>query len=163
MLKYFPNFNNFLFFVILFTDRRFYGKILVRKRISCLALRLRPQRSGLPYGNIRWHSRRYAYFSAFSPISLPPVPMSLQTNMVFGGNCMKDNRKVKVLHLIASLCLFFGSMIRLLHLCLNIPRWLHFCMLPLLLASIILYSIRLRIALKAKKEDRSTEECHTDH
>ena len=66
-------------------------------------------------------------------------------------------KKINVLHLIASLCLLFGSIINLLHIITDIPTALHVCALPLLLAAIVLYSIVFVKQLKEKKKNKKDE------
>lgn len=66
-------------------------------------------------------------------------------------------KKINVLHLIASLCLFFGSIINLLHTLTDIPTALHFCSLPLNLAAIVLYSIVLVKQMREKKKNKKDE------
>ena len=63
--------------------------------------------------------------------------------------------KVNVIQLIASLCLLCGSIINILNLCIEIPLELSICSIPLLGASIILYSIFLKKQIKDKKQDKT--------
>ena len=60
--------------------------------------------------------------------------------------------KVNVIQLTASLCLLFGSIINLLNSCIEIPLTLRVCSVPLLFASIVLYSIFLKKQIKDKEQ-----------
>ena len=59
-------------------------------------------------------------------------------------------KKVDVIQLIASLCLLFGSIIKLLNICMEIPFALSICSVPFLLASIILYALSWKKQIKDK-------------
>lgn len=73
---------------------------------------------------------------------------------------MKD-KKVNVLQLVAALCLLFGCVINLLSLCIEIPRLLHACSLPLLLVSVVLHVILLRKYTRDTKEKQQKTDANS--
>jgi len=64
-------------------------------------------------------------------------------------------KKVNVLQLIASIFLLIGSIINLLNLLIEIPFALYVCTGPLLLISVILFTIVLVKQIKNKKQNKN--------
>ena len=63
-------------------------------------------------------------------------------------------KKVNILQLIASICLLIGSIINLLNLLIEIPFALYVCTGPLLLISVILFTIVLVKQIKNGKNKK---------
>ena len=64
-------------------------------------------------------------------------------------------KKVNILQLIASICLLIGNIINLLNLLIEIPFALYVCTGPLLLISVILFTIVLVKQIKNKKQNKN--------
>ena len=64
-------------------------------------------------------------------------------------------KKVNILQRIASICLLVGSIINLLNLLIEIPFALYVCTGPLLLISVILFTIVLVKQIKNKKQNKN--------
>lgn len=64
-------------------------------------------------------------------------------------------KKVNILQLIASIFLLIGSIINLLNLLIEIPFALYVCTGPLLLISVILFTIVLVKQIKNKKQNKN--------
>ena len=64
-------------------------------------------------------------------------------------------KKVNILQRIASICLLIGSIINLLNLLIEIPFALYVCTSPLLLISVILFTIVLVKQIKNKKQNKN--------
>ena len=66
-------------------------------------------------------------------------------------------KRIDYIHLAASLCLLFGSIIKLVDAITDISFVLKFCSVLLLLASIVLYGITFKKNMKKSKNDNSDE------
>ena len=66
-------------------------------------------------------------------------------------------KRIDYIHLAASLCLLFGSIIKLVDAITDISVVLKFCSILLLLASIVLYGITFKKNMKKSKNDNSDE------
>ena len=64
-------------------------------------------------------------------------------------------KKVNILQLITSICLLIGNIINLLNLLIEIPFALYVCTGPLLLISVILFTIVLVKQIKNKKQNKN--------
>jgi len=64
-------------------------------------------------------------------------------------------KKINILHLIASICLFIGCVLNLLNQFTEIPFRLYVCTVPLLSISVILYIIIIVIQIKNKKRNKN--------
>ena len=63
-------------------------------------------------------------------------------------------RKINIIQLIASICLLIGSIINLLNLIVEIPFGLYVCTGPLLLVSIVLFTIVIVKQIKSKSDKK---------
>lgn len=66
-------------------------------------------------------------------------------------------KKVNILQLIASICLLVGNVINLLNFCLEIPFAVYVSTVPLLIISVILFSIVLVQKIKLKKSQQNDD------
>ena len=71
-------------------------------------------------------------------------------------------KKLNLLRLIASLCLFLGTFITFVNTVTEIPTVLHYASLPLLLAALVLYVILFVKQIIEKSKSKNEEEDEDD-